>query len=127
MSTDTLTQADLIALAEFAGWKDVRLTVKGSGAPGRKPSPHGKPPGKNYEAPCNHYPTNLNACMELVEAMRRQGFVWNCGSLDREPGFWSMFSGEGSSYRGEGPTLPLAICAAVLAYLDSKEGKCQEK
>jgi hypothetical protein len=37
-------EAQRIAIAEFCGWTKCRLTVKGAGAPERRPSPHGVPP-----------------------------------------------------------------------------------
>lgn len=50
-----------IPIAEACGWTKCRLTIKGAGAPERSPSPHGFPPGKNYEAPLPEYLSCLNA------------------------------------------------------------------
>lgn len=67
-----------IAIAEACGWTKCRLTIRGAGAPERKPSPHGFPQGKNYEAPLPDYLSCLNAMSDAVHRLRYKGnqFQW---------------------------------------------------
>jgi len=51
----------IIAIGQVCGWTKCRLTVLGAGGPERKPSPHGIPPGRNYEVPLPDYLNDLNA------------------------------------------------------------------
>jgi len=62
MTTDEIR----IAMAELEGWTKLRVTVKGSGAPERGPSPHGFPFGKNYEASVSDYLADWNSVHRVV-------------------------------------------------------------
>lgn len=57
-----------IAIARASRWKNIRMATKGAGAPERRPSPYGFPPGREYEAPVTNYPMCLNAMHEAVRA-----------------------------------------------------------
>lgn len=59
-----------IACAEILGWTKCRLAIRGAGAPERRPSPHGIPPGKNYEAPLPDYPASLDAMHEAWSSLK---------------------------------------------------------
>ncbi len=57
----------LKVLAELDGWTQIKDEVLGSGGPGRIPSPHGVPPGKNYRAICKSYLTSYDAIIPLIQ------------------------------------------------------------
>ncbi len=52
-------EAQLVALHEWMGWTKIRLAIKGAGGGNRKPTPHGVPPNRNYEAPLNRLTLDL--------------------------------------------------------------------
>ena len=56
-----------IAIAQFAGWTDIKLEVRGSGAPERRPSPYGFPPGKKWKAPVPNFTGSLDACHSVIK------------------------------------------------------------
>lgn len=67
-----------IALAEFEGWTKCRVVIKGAGGCDRDGSPHGMPPGKNYEAPLPDYLHDLNAMHRVehkLDELQRQAYV----------------------------------------------------
>lgn len=51
----------IITIAEAEGWTECRSVIKGAGGGTRTPTAHGKPPNRNYEAPCPRYTIDLNA------------------------------------------------------------------
>lgn len=57
------------AIAHECGWSNCRLAIKGAGGGSRLPIAYGNPPGKNYEAECPFYTTDLNAIAAAVAAM----------------------------------------------------------
>lgn len=59
-------QEQQIAIAETMGWTETRLAIRGAGAPERKPSPYGIPPGRKYVAPLPDYLHDLNAIHSAV-------------------------------------------------------------
>lgn len=65
-----------IAIAEACGWTKCRLTIRGAGAPERRPSPHGFPPDKNYEAPLPEYLSCLNAMHEAEKHLPEDKFTY---------------------------------------------------
>ncbi len=99
-ATDTLSPESLTRLAQFAGWKEC-----------------------DSETYPNYH--RVNACLELIEAMRREGFEWQAGCVKNSNEFWTAFDhgNETNMFLSAAPTLPTAIVAAVDKYLDSKEGK----
>jgi hypothetical protein len=64
----TTTEQHIFVCEKLLGWTQIRMAVRGSGAPERKPSPHGIPPGKNYEAPLPSLTLDLIwACEEKLD------------------------------------------------------------
>ena len=55
-----------IVIAEFCGWTDIKPEVRGSGAPERRPSPYGCPPGKKWKATIPNYTGSLDAMHEAI-------------------------------------------------------------
>jgi len=54
------------AVAEYCGWSECRLTIKGAGGGTVFETAHGKPPNRKYEASCPDYTGCLNA-MRVAE------------------------------------------------------------
>lgn len=80
-----------IAIAEAEGWTKIRMTIKGAGAPERRPSPHGWCRGRKYEAPLPNYLGCLNAMHEaekVLDGKQRFDYINNLANLTY-PKQWS--------------------------------------
>ncbi len=59
-------------IAEFCGWTEVKLAIRGAGGGTRIPTPYGKPPGKKYMADCPDYCSDLNAIAEAEKHLTEE-------------------------------------------------------
>lgn len=57
-------------IAEYCGWTECRLTIKGAGGGTRFETAYGKPPARKYEAPCPDYTGCLNAIHEAEKFLK---------------------------------------------------------
>ncbi len=62
-----------IAIAEACGWTKCRLAIRGAGGGTRKPTAHGFPPGRNYEASCPNYLGSLDAMHAAEKVIPKAG------------------------------------------------------
>lgn len=98
-----------IAIAELLGWTDCEIMKLTEGQ-----YPFGTAPdGSILELP--NYSESLDACAELIEAMRKEG--WRVAIEARPKGiwicqFWKTLAD--FSNTGQSDSLPLAICESFL-------------
>ncbi len=112
----TLIPQQLIQLAEFAGWKEVAEEC----FCGKTHPIFNGPDGKRGRPPA--YPDDLDACIrDLVGKMRKLGFLWTAGEVSTGDIFFEFFTASRKmpEFTAEAPTLSLAICLAVIKYLES--------
>jgi hypothetical protein len=86
-------------IAEFCGWTEVKMAIRGAGGGTRTPTLYGKPPGRKYMADCPDYCNDLNAIAEaerhlsedqletmntrIWEATMNQKCIWQVSARQR--------------------------------------------
>jgi hypothetical protein len=63
------------AIAEYCGWTECRLTIKGAGGGTRFETAYGKPPNRKYEASCPDYTGCLNAMHAAELVLKEKGIL----------------------------------------------------
>jgi hypothetical protein len=69
-------------IAEYCGWTECRLTIKGAGGGTRNETAYGKPPARKYEAPCPDYTRDLNAMHEAEKVLERKQWHVYADNID---------------------------------------------
>lgn len=82
-----------------------------------------------YQNALPHYSTDIAAAWQVVEQMRRAGYVSGCSDLTMDSGqewwhwtFWDYSSKKHVDFDGYG-TAPLAICLAALKVAEMRKGE----
>lgn len=113
---DTMTNEELrVAVAEVHGWT-LGQPKTGQGAFHWRTEKKYMP-GYNDQRP--NFPTDVNAALTLCNALAERG--WTQSLWKTAEGPWNAVFGKGAeSGVGTGPTLPIAICRAYLAVIQSQ-------
>jgi hypothetical protein len=65
MEGNEMTDEEINAvIAEFCGWTEIKMAIRGAVRGTRTTTLYGKPPGRRYVAPCPDYCSDLNAIAE---------------------------------------------------------------
>jgi len=78
------------AIAEYCGWTECRLTIKGAGGGTVFETAYGKPPNRKYEAPCPDYTGCLNAMHEAEKNLKEKHTHAYACNLNQAVWYWGL-------------------------------------